>query len=82
MKILGVLAALITLILAFGSRRGSAGLLNAGEPAPDFDLPDQDGKNHALLDYRGKWLALYFYPKDDIRGAQNRHADSATTFTS
>ena len=36
--------------------------------APDFALPDQDGKEHALSDYRGKWVLLYFYPKDDTPG--------------
>jgi len=39
-----------------------------GAPAPDFDLPDQDGKPHRLQDYAGKWLVLYFYPKDDTPG--------------
>lgn len=37
-------------------------------PAPEFTLPDQDGKNHSLTDYRGKWVLLYFYPKDDTPG--------------
>src|ERR1700691_6447664 len=37
-------------------------------PAPDFTLPDQDGKEHALSDYKGKWVLLYFYPKDDTPG--------------
>ncbi|HQT27241.1 MAG TPA: redoxin domain-containing protein, partial [Burkholderiales bacterium] len=36
-----------------------------GQMAPAFDLPDQNGKMHKLEDYRGKWLVLYFYPKDD-----------------
>ena len=36
--------------------------------APDFTLPDQDGKEHALSDYKGKWVLLYFYPKDDTPG--------------
>lgn len=36
--------------------------------APDFELPDQDGKIHALKDYLGKWVVLYFYPKDDTPG--------------
>ena len=36
--------------------------------APDFRLPDQDGKIHSLADYRGKWILLYFYPKDDTPG--------------
>ncbi|MFZ1987486.1 MAG: thioredoxin-dependent thiol peroxidase [Minisyncoccia bacterium] len=39
-----------------------------GTPAPDFSLPDQDGKTHTLSDYRGKWILLYFYPKDDTPG--------------
>ena len=37
-----------------------------GTPAPDFILSDQNGKNHALSDYRGHWVFLYFYPHDDI----------------
>lgn len=36
--------------------------------APDFSLPDQDGKMYSLADYAGKWLVLYFYPKDDTPG--------------
>jgi thioredoxin-dependent peroxiredoxin len=36
--------------------------------APDFSLQDQDGKTHSLSDYRGKWVVLYFYPKDDTPG--------------
>jgi peroxiredoxin Q/BCP len=44
--------------------------MNAEEPrvgtaAPDFTLPDQDGRNHTLSEYRGHWVFLYFYPKDD-----------------
>lgn len=36
--------------------------------APPFSLPDQNGKLHSLPDYSGKWLVLYFYPKDDTPG--------------
>ena len=36
--------------------------------ATDFQLPDQDGKLHKLSDYLGKWVVLYFYPKDDTPG--------------
>ena len=36
--------------------------------APDFNLPDQDGKQHTLTDYRGQWVVLYFYPKDSTPG--------------
>jgi thioredoxin-dependent peroxiredoxin len=40
----------------------------AGQPAPAFKLRDQAGKWHSLADYKGKWVALYFYPKDDTPG--------------
>ena len=39
-----------------------------GDPAPDFELTDQNGQLHSIEDYRGKWVALYFYPKDDTPG--------------
>lgn len=39
-----------------------------GATAPDFTLPDQDGNTHALSSYRGAWVLLYFYPKDDTPG--------------
>lgn len=39
-----------------------------GTPAPGFTLSDQTGKPHALADYRGSWVVLYFYPKDDTPG--------------
>jgi peroxiredoxin Q/BCP len=39
-----------------------------GKNAPAFSLPDQEGKMHSLKDYVGKWVLLYFYPKDDTPG--------------
>jgi thioredoxin-dependent peroxiredoxin len=39
-----------------------------GSPAPAFRLQDQAGAWHELKDYRGKWVVLYFYPKDDTPG--------------
>ena len=36
--------------------------------APQFSLPDQNNKVHSLSDYTGKWLVVYFYPKDDTPG--------------
>ncbi len=42
--------------------------LAVGILAPDFELPDEDNKNHRLSDYRGKPVVLYFYPKDDTPG--------------
>ncbi|MDE2599372.1 MAG: peroxiredoxin [Rhodocyclaceae bacterium] len=40
----------------------------AGSLAPTFALKDQGGKVQKLEDYRGKWVVLYFYPKDDTPG--------------
>ena len=42
--------------------------LTIGQSAPDFKLIDQNGDNHSLEDYRGQWVILYFYPKDDTPG--------------
>lgn len=42
--------------------------LKAGDTAPGFALIDQYQKTHKLEDYRGKWVVLYFYPKDDTPG--------------
>src|SRR5689334_6087292 len=42
--------------------------LQEGQPAPDFELKDQDGKTVHLSDYKGKTVILYFYPKDDTPG--------------
>ena len=39
-----------------------------GEPAPEFALPDQEGRTRSIAEFRGKWLALYFYPRDDTPG--------------
>lgn len=36
--------------------------------APAFQLPDQEGNIHTLKQYKGKWVVLYFYPKDDTPG--------------
>ena len=43
-------------------------MLNIGELAPDFELPDQNGETHRLSDYRGQQVILYFYPKDNTSG--------------
>ena len=43
-------------------------MLEIGTKAPDFELPDQNGKMHRLSDYLGKKVILYFYPKDNTSG--------------
>ncbi len=42
--------------------------LKIGQKAPDFKLKDQKGYFHKLSNYRGKWVLIYFYPKDDTPG--------------
>ncbi len=44
------------------------GGIEVGAPAPEFELPDQDGQLHSLEDYRDQWVVLYFYPKDETPG--------------
>jgi len=65
-----VFLALVPVLLLIVSLRPAfaADLPKIGSPAPEFKLPDQNGKLHTLQDYRGKWLVLYFYPKDDTPG--------------
>lgn len=66
-----IFAALIGMALfAVGQpiHAGDAAPLQVGQPAPDFRLPDQKGETHTLADFRGKWLVLYFYVKDDTPG--------------
>jgi thioredoxin-dependent peroxiredoxin len=43
-------------------------MIEPGQPAPDFELPDQDGNSVRLVDLRGKRVVLYFYPKADTPG--------------
>ena len=43
-------------------------MLKEGDMAPDFQLEGTDGKMHTLKEFRGKYLVLYFYPKDDTPG--------------
>lgn len=43
-------------------------MLKEGTLAPNFNLPDKDGALHSLGDCKGKWVLIYFYPKDDTPG--------------
>lgn len=43
-------------------------LLDVGQEAINFQLDDQNEKPHRLADYRGRWVVLYFYPKDNTPG--------------
>ena len=62
-------AALMLILTLSGLRLAAAeDTLNAGDMAPDFSLVDQHGETRALADYRGEWVVLYFYPKNDTPG--------------
>ena len=47
-------------------------MLEIGTKAPDFELPDQNGKLHRLSDYLGQKVILYFYPKDNTPGCSKQ----------
>lgn len=71
MKMLLSIAALIVLFTIFVAVRASRTGEKApspGTPAPDFTLNSQDGKALSLHNFRGKWVVLYFYPKDFTSG--------------
>lgn len=46
----------------------------------DFNLPDQNGRYHKLSDYKGKWIVLYFYPKDDTPGCTKEACNFRDSF--
>lgn len=66
MKVLRVF--ILSLLLGFAGPALAAAVPEVGSLAPGFSLPDQSGTTHTLAQYRGKWLVLYFYPKDDTPG--------------
>ena len=49
-------------------RRSQANTISVGQDAPAFTLVDQNGLSHSLQDYSGRWVVLYFYPKNDTPG--------------
>ena len=62
-------SSLIIIILLMGILSSTdASELEVGSPAPSFELLDQKNTSHRLKDYQGKWIVLYFYPKDDTPG--------------
>lgn len=49
--------------------------IEVGKAAPAFSLPDQAGNKVSLKDLKGKWVVLYFYPKDDTPGCTTEACD-------
>ena len=71
MKITGIvlaLAALIAVGLFLRTARADSKAPEVGSAAPDFTLNSQEGKPVSLHDFKGKWVVLYFYPKDFTSG--------------
>jgi thioredoxin-dependent peroxiredoxin len=62
------LAAAAIAILPAAARAVDDAVPTAGQKAPAFTLPSQDGTPISLKQYRGKWVVLYFYPKDMTTG--------------
>lgn len=65
--VIGIFALLLLMVACASDGNGEA-TLKIGDAAPEFSLSDQNGKTHALRDYRGQYVLLYFYPKDDTPG--------------
>lgn len=71
MKRFGILAASAVLLVASSAlalRAHAADLIATGSTAPAFTLPSQDTAAVSLSEYKGKWVVLYFYPKDKTSG--------------
>jgi len=71
MKLIGIVVALLllfVLVIFLRARRSGEKAPTAGTPAPDFTLHSQENKPVSLRDFRGKWVVLYFYPKDFTSG--------------
>src|SRR6516165_7061101 len=84
MKIIGIAVAVMALIavaVAYRAVRADGKAPAVGTAAPDFTLNSQENKAVSLHDFKGKWVVLYFYPKDFTSGctveAQNFQRDLA-----
>ena len=77
---IAVLATLVA-VCSFALKASAAGPLQPGAAAPNFSLPSQEDTNVSLSQYKGKWVVLYFYPKDQTQGctieAHNFQRDQA-----
>jgi thioredoxin-dependent peroxiredoxin len=67
-RIVLLLAVVLVLVVLVPRVLSRSALPSAGSTAPDFTLPSQEGSSVSLKDYRGKWVVLYFYPKDQTPG--------------
>jgi peroxiredoxin Q/BCP len=66
---LGIIVLVVVVLAGVAWKVANAGPVPAvGTAAPDFSLPSQDTPEVSLKDFRGKWVVLYFYPKDMTTG--------------
>jgi peroxiredoxin Q/BCP len=68
LRIVLLLAVVVVLIVLVPRLMSHTAAPAEGSNAPDFTLPSQEGSSVGLKDYRGKWVVLYFYPKDQTPG--------------
>jgi peroxiredoxin Q/BCP len=68
LRIVLLLAVVLVLVVLVPRLLSRAATPTEGSSAPDFTLPSQEGSSVSLKDYRGKWVVLYFYPKDQTPG--------------
>ncbi|MBW8072754.1 MAG: redoxin domain-containing protein [Ferrovum sp.] len=68
MKIAVALFMLLISVMWVMRSANASELPGVGQKAPEFSVMDQNGKLQKLSDYQGKWLVLYFYPKDETPG--------------
>jgi peroxiredoxin Q/BCP len=68
LRIVLLLAVVLVLIVLVPRVLSHSAAPAEGSNAPDFTLPSQEGSTVSLKDYRGKWVVLYFYPKDQTPG--------------
>lgn len=68
LKLIFYTAVLLIAIFGYRSYAMASNVLQIGDDAPTFSLKDAQGQTHSLSDYAGKYLVLYFYPKDDTPG--------------
>ncbi|MBL8020305.1 MAG: peroxiredoxin [Leptospirales bacterium] len=68
MKLTRIILTIAIGLTACGSPRAEDTVITAGNPAPEFTLNSQEAKPVNLKDFRGKWVVLYFYPKDFSSG--------------
>jgi len=68
LRIVLLLAVVVVLVVLVPRLLSRSATPPVGSNAPDFTLPSQEGSSTSLKDYRGKWVVLYFYPKDQTPG--------------